>query len=235
MHLDFQKALLKVGFTPIEATVFTTLCTHGPLTGYEVAKLCSISRSNVYAALYSLQEKGKCYLIEGEATKYVPLSKDELLLHIKKEFQEVLTCIHTDFPKSVELSDPYITVKGLDNVLQKIRFALLHCTSHLYLLCSSDSLVFFEEELKKLSEEKKVVIICERNLLLGNALVYKRSKSPIGFHMIIDTQVVLTGELDGASSQCLYTKNASLVRVLRESFATELDFIKMATEETKKS
>ena len=77
--MNFEEALAQMGFSPIEATIFITLCQNGALTGYEVAKLTNLSRSNVYAALYALQEKGKCYLAEGESTKYVALSKEELL------------------------------------------------------------------------------------------------------------------------------------------------------------
>lgn len=225
--MNFNDALLKIGFTPIEATVYMMLCKHGALTGYEVSKLSSISRSNVYGALYSLQEKGRCYLVEGEATKYSPLSKDELLLTVQRELAEILTVLEKQFPESVETTEPYITIKGYDNVLQKIRNMLLTCSSHIYILCTPLYIALFKEELITLSQNKKVVIICDKHISLGNALVYKRSKSPQGFHMIIDTQSVITGEIADNLSQCLFTNNESLVRLIRESFIAELDLIKL--------
>ena len=44
---------------------------NGELTGYEVAKLTGISRSNVYGALSALADKGAAYLMEGNSSKYV--------------------------------------------------------------------------------------------------------------------------------------------------------------------
>ena len=224
--MDFNTALLKLGLTPIEATVFTILCKNGALTGYEVAKLCGISRSNVYAALYSLQEKGKCYTVEGDTNKYIALSKEELLLCSKREMNTVLTALDTHFPEAIDLGDPYITVKGYTNVVEKIRNTILSCESHIYILTTKEQILLFQEEIEEISTSKRVTIICDKHLLLREALVYIKAKPPEGFHMIMDTRCVLTGDLSG-SPQCLYTLNHSLVRLMRESFITELDMIKL--------
>lgn len=227
--MDFNTALLKLGFTPIESTVFTTLCKHGALTGYEVAKLCGISRSNVYAALYSLQEKGRCYTLESDTTKYIALSKEELIGSCKREFNDVFHTIDTQFPELITLGDPYITIKGHDNVIDKIKNTILSCTSHMYILTTKEHILLFKEEIETISTSKRVTIICDQHLIIRDALVYTKSKSPSGFHMIMDTSSVITGELSG-SAQCLYTSNQSLVRLMRESFITELDMIKLTTK-----
>ena len=225
--MNFNDALLKLGFSPIEANVFSTLCKHGALTGYEVSKFCGISRSNVYAALYSLQDKGKCYVVEGEATKYIPLTKEELLAEANREWGEVLTAIETHFPETMVSSEPYITIKGYDNVLAKVKNAILVCKSHLYLLASEPYIELFRKELSEIIENRRVTIISDQSTNLVNASIYKREKAPEGFHFIIDTHVVLTGDLSDSSAQCLYTTNPALVRFMRESFITELDMIKL--------
>lgn len=51
-------ALRKFGFTQQESLLYVTLLRHGAMTGYEAAKAAGISRSNAYAALSSLVEKG---------------------------------------------------------------------------------------------------------------------------------------------------------------------------------
>ena len=227
--MDFNTALLKSGFTPIEATVFTTLCKHGALTGYEVAKLCGISRSNVYAALYSLQEKGKCYTIESDTNKYIALSKEELIASCKRELKEIIHTIDKFFPESISIGDPYITVKGYDNVINKIKNTILSCQSHLYILAAKESILLFKEEIEHISTTKRVTIICDEHLIIRDTLIYTKTKSPTGIHMIMDTHSVITGDLIG-SPQCLYTCNKSLVRLMRESFITELDMIKLTTK-----
>ena len=228
--MNFNDALSKLGLTPIEATVFTTLCKHGALTGYEVAKFCGVSRSNVYAALYALQDKGKCYVVEGESTKYIPITKEELLVSAQKEFEEVLSVLDTYFPSTLTSTEPYITIKGYDNVLNKVKNAILTCQSHLYILASSPCLELFKKELSQIVENKRVTIMSNGHIELANALIYKRRKSPEGFHLIIDTHTVLTGDITDSSAQCLYTTNPSLVRFMRESFITELDMIKLTDQ-----
>lgn len=227
--MDFNTALLKSGFTPIEATVFITLCKHGALTGYEVAKLCGISRSNVYAALYSLQEKGKCYTVESDTTKYIALSKEELIAGCKRELNEIIDTIDKFFPETISIGDPYITIKGYDNVVSKIKNTILSCQSHMYILATKETILLFKEEIEAISTSKRVTIICEEHLILRDTFIYTKAKSPAGFHMIMDTHAVITGDLTG-SPQCLYTCNQSLVRLMRESFITELDMIKLTTK-----
>jgi sugar-specific transcriptional regulator TrmB len=226
--MDFTTALQKIGFSPLEAIVYTTLSKHGSLTGYEVAKLCGISRSNVYAALYSLQDKGKCYVSEAESTKYIAIPKDELILSTKKEMEEILLTLENEFPESIKPLDPYITITGYDNVIAKIKHSILLCKSHLYILSKASYIDLFKEELVEISGTKKITILCDETLDLSeNITVYSRRKAPQGFHMIVDTQVVITGELSDSFSQCLYTSNESLVRLMRESFITELEMIKL--------
>jgi len=224
--MNFNDALQKIGFSPIEATVYIILCKHGSLTGYEVAKLSGISRSNIYAALYSLQEKGKCHISEGEPTKYVALSKEELILSTKRDMDATLLKLEQSFPESINVSEPYVTIKGYDNVLSKIKNSILLCHSHLYILSTASCIQLLEKELLEISSTKKVTIICDKQLPLEGAIaVYIRNKAPQGFHMIMDTQSVITGDLMSEHSQCLYSTNQSLVRLMRESFITELDII----------
>lgn len=224
--MDFNNTLQKLGFTPIEATIFITLCKHGALTGYEVAKLTGISRSNVYAALYSLQEKGKCQLSEGETTKYVAISKEELLLSTHREMSHTLEEIKHFFPNTIETHEPYLTIRGYTNVLNKIKNSIALCKSHLYLLCSSHCVHLLKEELLAISKTCRIHIICETDLFINDdIIIYNRKKDPKGFHMIIDTQSVITGDLDLEHAQCLFSKNESLVRLMRESLVTELEMI----------
>ena len=58
-----------MNLTRQEASIYESLLKNGKLTGYEAAKLTGISRSNVYAALASLCEKGAAYIEENETGK----------------------------------------------------------------------------------------------------------------------------------------------------------------------
>lgn len=224
--MSFTETLHKLGFSPIEATVYTTLCQNGALTGYEVAKLTGISRSNVYAALHNLYEKGKCYLSEGDSAKYIAISKEDLLLSTEREMKKNLEAIEKYYPERIEPSEPYISIKGYENVLDKIKNCILLCKSHLYISTNSCYLELIEKELLEIADKRRVTIITEAPFKLPDSIkIYTRGKNADGFHIIMDTHSVLTADLSLENAQCLFSKNPSLVRLMRESFITELDMI----------
>lgn len=59
------RALVELGFTGLEAEVYTTLARHPPTTGYRVAQLLGKPAANVYKAIESLQAKGAVIVDEG--------------------------------------------------------------------------------------------------------------------------------------------------------------------------
>lgn len=69
--MDESKAieyLMHFGMSRQEATVYLRLIEAGKQTGYEIARDTGISRSNVYASLAALVEKGAAYLVEEDAS-----------------------------------------------------------------------------------------------------------------------------------------------------------------------
>ena len=66
--------LILFGLSRQEAAIYLCLLQNEELTGYEVAKLTGISRSNVYNGLTSLVEHGAAYVIEGTEEAIVILS-----------------------------------------------------------------------------------------------------------------------------------------------------------------
>ena len=67
--MDESKAieyLMHFGMSRQEATVYLRLIEAGKQTGYEIARDTGISRSNVYASLAALVEKGAAYLVEED-------------------------------------------------------------------------------------------------------------------------------------------------------------------------
>ncbi len=60
------EALKSLGLTGHEAQVYISNVQKGEQTGYEIANLTGIARSNVYAALASLLEKGIVYKVSED-------------------------------------------------------------------------------------------------------------------------------------------------------------------------
>ena len=112
--------LMLFGLSRQEATIYLCLLENGDLTGYEVAKLTGISRSNVYNGLASLAENGAAYVAEGTPTKYVAVDLDEFCDNFIRYLQGVHIYLNMNKPKKVESVDGYITIEGARHVCDKI-------------------------------------------------------------------------------------------------------------------
>lgn len=77
---------MEFDLTRQEANIYQCMLSEGKVTGYEVAKLTGISRSNAYNSLASMTEKGAAYMVEeGSIKKYVPVSLSEFCKnHIRR-------------------------------------------------------------------------------------------------------------------------------------------------------
>ena len=111
-NLQFTDDLTFFGLTRQEAVIYTTLLSHGEMTGYEVSKETGISRSNVYAALSNLADKGAAYLIQGDSTKYLPVDVQTFTSNVLKDLQQKADYIKEQY--FLEVSSP-----GIERVLRK--------------------------------------------------------------------------------------------------------------------
>ena len=97
--MDESKAieyLMHFGMSRQEATVYLRLIEAGKQTGYEIARDTGISRSNVYASLAALVEKGAAYLVEEDAKRYIPVHVQEFCgnrIRRMEEEQKWLDCL----------------------------------------------------------------------------------------------------------------------------------------------
>ena len=77
--MDNVELLMSFGLTRQEARVYVLLLGEGALSGYEAAKRLGISRSNAYAALAGLVDKGGLYGRRAGSTVSCSFDKGVLL------------------------------------------------------------------------------------------------------------------------------------------------------------
>ena len=121
-----------------EALVYLCLWEHGKLSGYEVAKLTGISRSNVYGALKALADKGAAVITEANTTLYSAVEPEEFLSNIILHMEEDKKYLVEHMPQVVKCDDGYITIQGYRNIKDKIRNMIVQCEMRLYLAASSN-------------------------------------------------------------------------------------------------
>ena len=172
---NYIEQLCFFGLTRQEAAIYEALLTHGEMTGYEVAKETGISRSNVYAALSALVEKGAAYLIEGDAAKYTPVEVKRFTANTIAELQEKAAYLEKHAPQKAYFSDGYITVLGSRNIRNKIREMIEKTELRLYILAPGEIISEFDEPLKQL-----VHVISERYDNLNYFLKRVKKYNPVG-------------------------------------------------------
>ena len=227
-------SLISFGLTRQEAVIYETLLKHGEMTGYEVAKETGISRSNAYASLAGLADKGAAYLIKGEAVKYTPVPVAQFVTNTLASLAE-----KGEFLKTRDTTDGYITIQGAANIRNKIRQMLAETQHRLYVMAPSDIVAQFSDELVgHLTAGKKVVVLTDglsQKLIesLLNAVksedsaVYITNAEPGQIRLITDSAYVLTGELTGSESDtCLYSGQKNLVSVMKEALKNKITLLK---------
>ena len=236
----FPDCLFSFGLTRQEAVIYETLLKHGEMTGYEVSKETGISRSNAYASLAGLADKGAAYLIKGEAVKYTPVPVPQFVESTLASLAEKGEFLKAHAPARRDTTDGYITVQGAANIRGKIRQMLADMEHRLYMMAPSDIVAQFCGELsEKISGGKKVVLLTDRlpaelTELSGKldeaaeSAVYITDAEPGQIRMIVDSAYVLTGEFTGSESDtCLYSGQKNLVSVMKEALKNKITLLNL--------
>jgi sugar-specific transcriptional regulator TrmB len=227
-YMELVEQLMKYGLTRQEAVIYMTLHSDGELTGYEVAKITGISRSNVYTALAGLVDKGVAYVLEEGVTKYTPVSFEEFSNNYIHSLQQTREEIIKSLPTRKVEAEGYITIRGNKNIMDKLRNMLLETEYRIYVAVSADILMEYVDELKVLVDKGiKIVIIVDKPFELEGATIYFKEKIDCQIRLICDSHKVLTGQLSSkGEATCLYSQNQNLVDVFKEMLQNEIALIK---------
>jgi sugar-specific transcriptional regulator TrmB len=215
------------GLTRQEAILYITLLSNQSMTGYELAKLTGISKSNTYGSLTGLVSKGAAYIISEEATKYLAVPVEEFCnnrINTLAEAKKELSCITFQNPNT----EGYITITGRQNILNKLRTMLEGTTQRVYLALHSELLMYFLPQLQELLRKNiKVVIITNAQVTLPGAILYFSDRIDDKIRIIVDSVEVFSGLPD---KNCLYSKNENLFSIFKEMLTNEIEIIKMKEE-----
>lgn len=227
--MDAVRLLMRFGLTNQEARIYCALCAEGELTGYEVAKLTGISRSNIYTALAGLVEKGAACLSEGTASRYAAVPSDEFCANKIEALQSCRAELVKALPQRVENAGGYLTIAGESNILDKMRTMIAGSRKRVYASVSAQIMKRIEQPLlEAVSRGLKVVLITEKPFRMDGAMVYYSEKKRLQIRLIVDSSCVLTGDIDdGEYSTCLYSMKKNLVDLFKEDLKNEIKLIQL--------
>jgi len=236
------------GLSRQEATIYLCLLQNGELTGYEVAKLTGISRSNIYNGLAILVEHGAAYAMDGTPNKYLANSLKEFSENYIRHLQDVQSYLILNEPKKIISTERYITIEGERHICDKIYNLLLSAEKRIYFSAASGFLEKWQSEIKTLIERNiKVVLISDK---LPDALMAEQDAGMIFYQLpvkterkddfwekekqvclIIDSEFVLTGEIRGSiNDTCLYSAQKNFVAKIKDAMRNEIELIKIRAE-----
>ena len=238
--------LVLFGLGRQEAVIYLCLLKNSELTGYEVAKLTGISRSNVYNGLAALVEHGAAYILEGTSTRYMAVELDEFCDNRIRFLQAMKEFLVSNGPKKTLPTEGYITVEGYGHICDKIHHMLLGAEKRVYFSATGAFLEKWKKEIEELvNRGSKVVLISEDDSevfancdVLKDGIIFYRV--PRGFReageedrkrqvrLIIDSEYVLTGEVVGRNSDtCLYSAQKNFVSVFKDAMRNEIELIRI--------
>ncbi len=230
--MDIYESLMKAGFTRHEAMLYVTLCREESLTGYEAAKTSGIPRSNTYLALAGLVDKGGARRIDGDVSRYAAVPSNELVFSLRKDMEQVYRFIEENVPAYETTGEPYMTITGKQNVINKMCHIISIATERIYISTSPRELEYVMDELSDARDRGLKVVVISPSLPDGfnteKMITYCNEKQPGQIRLIVDTSHVLTGEINETGrSDCLYSKNSNMVQLIKESLTNEIKLIQL--------
>ena len=228
--MNLIEGLTNFNLTKQEATLYVLLLKAGQLTGYEAAKQTGISRSNTYTALAGLVDKGAAYVLEeGKVTRYTPVAASEFCTNKIRRLEEIKKDILQQVPGLSNDAEGYITIKGAQEIMNKLRNTVMQARARIYISANNRVLELLRTELAEaVGRGLKVVIICDKKFSLPGAICYHTAKQNEQIRLIADSHTVLTGDLqDGEDSTCLYSCKSNLVDLFKEALKNEIALIQL--------
>lgn len=227
--MDVIDKLVQFGLTRQEASLYLVLHTEGDLSGYEAAKLAGISRSNAYAALAALTDKGAVYRLDGTTPRYQALPITDFCNHRLRSLNDTARQLESSLPQRATPAEAYLTIEGAQNISDRLRSMVDAAKERIYMALPPSALTMILPELQAaLDRGIKVVVISSSVPNLPEATCYCHPLPEHQIRLIADSQEVITGELGaGGSASCLYSRRKQLVDLFKDALRNEIKLIEL--------
>ncbi|KEK22353.1 TrmB family transcriptional regulator [Bacillus gaemokensis] len=218
--------LKKIGLSDLEARCYMTLHEEPGISGYEVAKRVSVSRTNVYAALRSLTDKGACRSIEGETVLYDAVPIEQLLRLVQTEFEQTSKALIENLKPSPKPAPAFYNWQGSKALEKTVQRAIVNAEASIVVDIWAEDVRYVEESLL-LAESKGVSVIL---ITIGPCKTslkhvfqhYRDEEWPTDerkFSILCDSSSALIGSFGGEiKPSALETNHPAVIEVIKNAF-----------------
>lgn len=216
-----------LGFTELEAKCLHMLAESGTQTGYEIAKRLGVSRSNVYAALQKLAEKGVVLTSHGEPTHYQSLSIEDISRKIETDLQASIRYVKAHMPKQDAERTGYFSLDGDAKVADRLRDELKKAKEEVLGDLAPDEVDLLQTELESAAGEGVRILLAiadeadlEPSIRQFQHLREKTEPTQSGrkFTLLIDRRLAIIGTLGCETAKVMLTEHPAMVELLQEHF-----------------
>ncbi|EEM16108.1 MULTISPECIES: TrmB family transcriptional regulator [Bacillus] len=218
--------LKKIGLSDLEARCYLTLHEESDLSGYEVAKRVSVSRTNVYAALRSLTDKGACRSIEGETVLYNAVPIEQLIRLFQTEFEQTSKALINQLKTPPRPAPAFYNWQGSNALDNAVRRVIANAETSIVVDVWSEDLHYIEEALL-VAECKGISVIL---ITIGTSKTplkhvfqhYRDEEWPADerkFSILCDSSSALIGSFGGEiKPSALETNHPAVIEVIKNAF-----------------
>lgn len=230
--MDTVDMLQAFGLTRQEAKLYIALHGRGAATGYEMARLTGISRSNAYAGLASLADKGAAAVIDGTPQRFLAVAAGEFCQGRIRRLEELRAHLEAHLVLVDEEDSHYLTIRGSRNIADKMHAVIAATRHRIYIAMPVHALRPFRQALEELAARgRKVVVVTTGQFAVAGAGagVFQARHLPSGFRLIADSAAAMTGELDGGDDcTCLFSMKRNLAELIKESIRNDIRVIELS-------
>ena len=142
--------LTRFGFTPTETLIYEVLLTHGPGTGYALARAAGLARANAYSALEGLVAKGAARVEGGRPRHYRPEPPTSLIARISNEHGLALERLSADLETiAVPATSTVVEIETGRAVLQLITHEVARAARSVALAAPPDAFPLLAPALRR--------------------------------------------------------------------------------------
>jgi sugar-specific transcriptional regulator TrmB len=220
--------LRNLGFTELEAKCLQVLSEIGMLTGYEIAKRLGVSRSNVYASLQKLVEKGIILESKGEPTHYQSMSMEDIGTKIQTDTLASIRYVQEHMPKQNAERTEYFSMEGDTKIIERIRAELKKTKEEAFIDLWSEEVELFSEDLLHIKEQGiRVLVSSIGGVDLPEIQVFEhvrdeawQGRNGRKFSLVLDRKLAIIGTRGGSGerTKALLTEHPAMVELLINNF-----------------
>ena len=231
--MDTIESLGRFGLTRQEAQLYLVLLAEGDLSGYEAAKQAGISRSNAYAGLVALVEKGAAYLLDGAVPRYAALEPREWFSHRIRSLSETAEALLPGLPRRQTPNEGYLTIAGDQAIRDRMKTMVENAQLRIYLSLPATWLAPLVPSLRSACNRGiRLTVLCDPTLApnfadLPGGVVHLTVPPGGQIRLIVDSSEVLTGDTEAGTPSCLYSRRPALVALFKQALGNEIRLLEL--------